>query len=112
LGPGKLLCTTCRSTTRDRLPRDLDISEWSGAAELLLDPQLGSEESAAKAKDFFRRIVVPNKKTLIADKARKQAEFVEVGKVEGQRAVFVENGKIAVGKDGRPVMDITEAIKV
>jgi hypothetical protein len=55
---------------------------------------------------------VPNNKAFIADKARKHAEFVKVGKVEGEQVVFVENGRIAVGKDGRPVMDIAEAIKV
>jgi len=104
--------TTCRSTTRARLPTESDISEWSGAAELLFRPAPGFEESAAKAKDFFRRVVVPNEKTFIADKARKHTEFMEEGKVERERIVFVENGKIVVGEDGWPVMDIMEAMEV
>jgi EthD domain len=90
---------------------DLDIAEWDGAAELVLKPPPGFKESA-KAKDFFRRVVVPDEKKFLIDEARKHAKFVDAGTVEGERVVLVENGKIAVGKGGRPVVDITEAMKV
>ena len=56
--------------------------------------------------------MVPNEKTCIADKARKHTEFMEEGKVERERIVFVENGNIVVGEDGWPVMDIMEAMEV
>jgi hypothetical protein len=92
-------------------PADLDIAEWDGAAELVFEPPPGFKESA-KAKDFFRRVVVPDEKKFLIDEARKHAKFVDAGMVEGERIVLVENGKIAVDKDGQLVVDITEAMKV
>jgi hypothetical protein len=92
-------------------PADLDITEWDGAAELVFQPPPDFQESV-KAKDFFRRVVVPDEKKFLIDEARKHAKFVGAGTVEGQRIVLVENGKIVVGGDGRPRVDITEAMKV
>jgi hypothetical protein len=92
-------------------PEDLNIAEWDGAAELVFEPPPGFKESA-KAKDFFRRMVVPDEKKFLIDEARKHVKYVDAGTVEGERLVLVENGKIVVDKDGRPVVDITEAMKV
>jgi len=92
-------------------PADLDITEWDGAAELVLKPSPGFEESA-KSKDYFRRVVAPDEKKFLIGEAQKHVKFVDGSIVEGDRVVLVENGKIAVDKDGRPVVDIMEAMKV
>ena len=91
-------------------PADLDISGWDGAAELVFQPPPDFQESA-KSKDFFRKVVVTDEKKFLVDEARKHARFVDAGTVEGERVVLVENGKLVVGEDGRPVVDITEAMK-
>jgi hypothetical protein len=57
-------------------------------------------------------VVVPDEKKFLIDEARKHAKFVDAGTVKGERIVLVENSKIVAGDDGRPLVDITEAMKV
>jgi hypothetical protein len=57
-------------------------------------------------------VVVPDEKKFLVDEARKHAKFVHVGTVEGERVVLVENGTVAVGKEGRPMVDVMEVMKV
>ena len=92
-------------------PTGLNIDDWDGAAELVLEPRPGFEESA-QSKTFFREVLVPDEKRFLIDEARKHVRFVEAGVVEGDRVVIVEDGKVVVGKDGQPVVDITEATRV
>lgn len=92
-------------------PSDLDITQYDGAAELVLNPPPGFMESK-KAQDFFQKVIVPDEKMCMADEARKHARFVDKAVVEGDRHVIIEDGKVVVGGDGRPVIDYTEAMKV
>ena len=55
---------------------------------------------------------MPDEKKFMIDEAWKQVKFVDAGTVEGERVVIVENGKVAVRKDGRPVVDTMEAMRV
>jgi hypothetical protein len=99
------------STTSASPPTDLDITQYDGAAELVLNPPPGFMESA-KARDFFKKVVAPDEMKFMVDEARKHARFVEKRLVEGDRFVIVEGGKVVIGGDGRPVVDMAEAMRV
>jgi len=59
------------------------------AAGTPIRPAPGFEESAAKAKDFFRRVVVPNEKTFIADKRGSTLSYGR-GQGEGKRMCLLK----------------------
>jgi len=98
-------------STSTSSPADLNIADWDGCAELIFEHPPGWEESA-KSKDFYRRVIWPDEKRFLVGEARSHAKFVDKGLVGGERVVIVENGMVAVGNDGRPVVDITEGMRV
>ena len=93
-------------------PPSLDMDDWDGAGELVFEPPRPGLEESTKSKAFYREVVVPDEKRFLVDEARKHAQFVEADVVEGDKVVIVQDGKVAVGKDGRPVVDFTEATRI
>lgn len=69
-------------------------------------------EESAKSKDLYRRVILPDEKRFLVGEARSHTRFVDKGLVRGERVVIVENGMVAVGNDGRPVVDITEGMRM
>lgn len=91
-------------------PEDLDVSAYDGAAETIFDHPPGFQGSA-KSKDFFQKVIVPDEKRFLEGAAREIARFVDARLIDGDRIVLVEDGKVKLGEDGKPVVDTTLASK-
>ncbi|MCJ1371579.1 hypothetical protein MMC20_002797 [Loxospora ochrophaea] len=100
-------------------PADLHIEDWDGAAEMVFaSPTTSSNDDNAQvraqkttADDYFRKVIIPDETRFLVDEARKHIKWLEPGTVEGERIVIIEERKVATGVDGKPVVDVAEAMR-
>lgn len=78
-------------------PKDLDISEWDGAAELRFR-DVRPEQTAA-GKKYFEEVILMDERRFLVGEALGHVRMVGAGVVTGERRVIIEDGKVVCGLD-------------
>lgn len=87
-----------------KLPEDVDLAEWDGAAELVVEPP---ETMAAWAEhSYFEKIIKADGLEFIKGDGGDEMKILFGSIVTGDRKVFIENGKAVVDyTSGQKVWD-------
>lgn len=80
-------------------PDDLDISEWDGAAEMVI--QLPADwKPTAKSEDYYLKVILPDERRFLLNEAKMQIRRVGGGTVVGDKVVIIDGGKPLINCGG------------
>jgi hypothetical protein len=77
------------------VPADLDISEWDGAAEMLIE-RPADFKSTIKSNDYYQKVILPDERAFLLSEALDHLRRVDGGTIVGDKVVIIQDGKAMI----------------